>query len=118
MKQAELKSYYTSVEIANMRLKTAPSGAVNVLLKAKREGWRYRKRVGRGGGVEYEFASLPQEIQKEIVLKVSQAQAQASHCLQGGAQSGAVAQASTPSATQKGAGAQSAESHYGLGSGV
>ncbi|MBE2895487.1 DDE-type integrase/transposase/recombinase [Pasteurellaceae bacterium HPA106] len=62
----ELKKYYSSTEIANLKLNSAPSTAKNIIEKAKREGWVCRKRSGRGGGVEYALASLPQEIQDEI----------------------------------------------------
>ena len=67
-----LKTHYSVYEIAAFKLNSAPRAAKNVQEKAKREGWLCRKRSGRGGGLEYAFDGLPQEIQAEILLKVNQ----------------------------------------------
>ncbi|MEH8033015.1 transposase domain-containing protein [Gallibacterium anatis] len=74
MNNLSVKTHYTSVEIAAFRLNSAPHTVKNVLAKAEREGWAVRKRNRRGGGMEYEFKSLPQEVQAEIILKEAQTQ--------------------------------------------
>ncbi|TGY48052.1 transposase, partial [Rodentibacter caecimuris] len=68
-----LKTHYSAMEIATFKLESAPHAHKNVQEKAKRENWCNRKRSGRGGGLEYEFKSLPQEIQAEILLKTQSA---------------------------------------------
>lgn len=45
-----------------------PSTTRAVQLRAKREGWRSRKRKGRGGGNEYHISSLP-EITRHAVIQ-------------------------------------------------
>ena len=62
----EIKSYYTAKELATLSLKSLPTSHANVRNKAKKEGWANRKRVGRGGGTEYLFESLPSDVQDEI----------------------------------------------------
>ncbi|TID19161.1 transposase, partial [Avibacterium paragallinarum] len=57
MKQLSVKQYYSSAEIAALKLSSAPSATKNVLAKAKRENWVYRSRSGKGGGIEFEFSS-------------------------------------------------------------
>ncbi|MGD1939867.1 MAG: DNA-binding protein [Leptolyngbyaceae cyanobacterium] len=43
-----------------------PSTRRNISEMAKREGWKARKRSGRGGGWEYHVSSLPAETQKAL----------------------------------------------------
>lgn len=74
MNNLSIKTHYSSVEIAAFKLNSAPHAPKNVQAKAERESWIMRKRNSRGGGMEYEFKSLPQEIQAEIILKLTQAQ--------------------------------------------
>ncbi|MDW0615964.1 Mu transposase C-terminal domain-containing protein [Mannheimia haemolytica] len=62
MGNLSLKTHYSVYEIAKF-IEKAPK---NVDAQAKRENWQSQKRKGRGGGVEYELACLPQEIQTEI----------------------------------------------------
>lgn len=69
MNNLSVKTHYTSVEIAAFKLNSAPHAAKNVQAKAKRENWVYRPRIGKGGGIEFEFSSLPLSIQAEILLK-------------------------------------------------
>lgn len=66
MDNQNLKTHYSVYELANLKLKTLPSAPKNIWEQAKRENWKSQKRQGRGGGVEYELASLPQEIQTEL----------------------------------------------------
>ncbi|HDR1289531.1 transposase domain-containing protein [Pasteurella multocida] len=69
MSNLKIKTHYSAMEIASFKLNSAPHAHKNVQEKAKRECWTARKREGRGGGLEYAFESLPQEIQAEILLK-------------------------------------------------
>ncbi|HHT7858084.1 baseplate J/gp47 family protein [Pasteurella multocida] len=72
MNNSVIKTHYSAMEIASFKLNSAPHTHKNVQEKAKRECWIARKREGRGGGLEYAFESLPQEIQAEILLKHSE----------------------------------------------
>ncbi|MFD1805582.1 transposase domain-containing protein [Pasteurella oralis] len=67
-----IKTHYSAAEIASFKLNSAPHAHKNVQQKAKRENWPYRKREGRGGGVEYVFTALPVAIQKEIRFRLAQ----------------------------------------------
>lgn len=73
----EIKSYYTAKELASLSLKSLPTSHANVRNKAKKEGWANRKRVGRGGGTEYLFDSLPADVQDEIHIIAARAAAKA-----------------------------------------
>lgn len=54
-----MKSWYSASELKGMP--GLPRTVQNVTMKAKREGWAWRPRQGRGGGKEYSIASLPAE---------------------------------------------------------
>lgn len=54
----ELKPYYSAQELIGLQLVILPTTKKAVIDKAKRENWQSRKRVGRGGGVEYALSSL------------------------------------------------------------
>ena len=64
-----MKDYYTAQEIADFNLKSLPNSKSNVIRWAKKDNWSTRKRVGRGGGLEYAFDSLPADAQAEIKAK-------------------------------------------------
>ncbi|ABR74752.1 hypothetical protein CBG46_09165 [Actinobacillus succinogenes] len=66
MRGLSLKTHYSVYEYAEMGISSLPQAPKNIQALFKRENCSYRKRGGRGGGVEYELASLPQEIQDEI----------------------------------------------------
>lgn len=59
-----MKSYYTARELAG--LTGLPGTEQNVTSKAKREGWDFRNRQGKGGGREYAFTALPPETRKHL----------------------------------------------------
>ncbi|MGY6090277.1 transposase domain-containing protein [Avibacterium paragallinarum] len=63
-----MKEWVTAKEIAGIAgLSTHPS---NVNRLARKEQWKFRKVKGvQGGGYEYAFTSLPQEVQAEYLLK-------------------------------------------------
>lgn len=69
MNEISLKTHYSVAELLKLKLSTLPKAHKNVLDKAKRENWESRKRVGKGGGVEYALCSLPQTLQDEIRTK-------------------------------------------------
>ena len=69
MNEISLKTHYSVAELLKLKLSTLPQAHKNVLDKAKRENWESRKRVGKGGGVEYALCSLPQTLQDEISTK-------------------------------------------------
>lgn len=64
-----VKSHYTAKELANMNLSSLPSTHCNVRVRAEKENWTSRKRVGKGGGIEYAFKSLPADVRAEIAQK-------------------------------------------------
>lgn len=69
MEQVSLKTHYSVYELADFCLKALPTAPKNIAVQAKRENWQSRKREGRGGGLEYALASMPEVIQTEIRKK-------------------------------------------------
>lgn len=69
MSELSLKTHYSTKELISLNLKSLPGAVKNVIEKAKRENWQSRKREGRGGGLEYALASMPEAIQTEIRKK-------------------------------------------------
>nr|WP_309574560.1 transposase [Moraxella osloensis] len=57
-----MKDFYNALEIANFLGKSR----FWVSQRAKKDKWLNRKRVGKGGGVEYAFEGLPKDVQAEI----------------------------------------------------
>ncbi|MCA8194133.1 Mu transposase C-terminal domain-containing protein [Burkholderia vietnamiensis] len=66
MKEIAVKSHYGAAELAAMGLPSIPGTMQGVKLRAKSAAWAFRKRAGRGGGLEYAIDSLPTEAQDEI----------------------------------------------------
>lgn len=62
----ELKTHYSARELVDLRLQNLPTTKKAVLTRAKKQNWESRKRVGKGGGVEYALCSLPLALQDEI----------------------------------------------------
>jgi putative transposase len=60
------QEWFTATELAALTLPGIATTAANVLAMAEREGWRrpewvgkrWRRRVGRGGGIEYHWSLL------------------------------------------------------------
>uniref|UniRef100_UPI002AB6B1B8 DNA-binding protein n=1 Tax=Burkholderia cenocepacia TaxID=95486 RepID=UPI002AB6B1B8 len=73
MTQTIVKSHYAAAELASMALPSLPTTMQGVKLRAKSASWSFRKRDGRGGGVEYALASLPADAQAEIRRRASAA---------------------------------------------
>ena len=67
-------SWFSISELAG--LSGIPKSESKVRLKAKRESWESRDRIGRGGGKEYSFISLPIEAQAALLKKRSVEQAE------------------------------------------
>ncbi|WP_370429623.1 transposase domain-containing protein [Actinobacillus pleuropneumoniae] len=67
----QVQNFYSANELSQLGLKSLPTSHRRILDKAKRENWKCQKRQGRGGGVEYEVASLPAEVQQELLLKTA-----------------------------------------------
>ena len=69
-----MNNYINATELSKLKLDASilPSAVKNILDKAKRENWQSRKRTGRGGGYEYEIASMPSEIQAAIAAKLAE----------------------------------------------
>lgn len=61
-----MKEWLTAQELTDLQLKSLPKSKSNVISRAKKEHWLNRKRVGRGGGLEYAFDGLPKDVQAEI----------------------------------------------------
>jgi putative transposase len=57
-----LREAYTTQELAIL----LGVSVKNLLLRAKREGWQSRKRIGRGGGKEWLVASMPESVRLAI----------------------------------------------------
>jgi putative transposase len=62
-----VQDFYTAVELAG--LDGMPGTRRGVSLKAGNEGWGSRKRQGRGGGLQYAFASLPQVTRDALLAR-------------------------------------------------
>lgn len=58
--------YINAKELINLGIQTLPSTVKNVIKRARRENWPNRKRVGRGGGLEYLVNGLPAYILTEV----------------------------------------------------
>ncbi|EIG26611.1 DNA-binding protein, partial [Haemophilus paraphrohaemolyticus] len=74
MEANNLKTHYSAKELLNMSLTNLPNSVQAIIYQAKKNNWKSQKRQGRGGGLEYELASLPIEIQNELLLKTTPAQ--------------------------------------------
>jgi putative transposase len=61
------QSWLSAAELAGVP--GLPGTPQNVTARAKREGWQARPRIGRGGGNEYAFSSLPAVAQAAILLR-------------------------------------------------
>ena len=68
-----LKTHYSVYEYAEFGILGMPKAPKNIQAFFERNQCRSRKRQGRGGGVEYELASLPLDLQTEIKNKFTEA---------------------------------------------
>ncbi|HHW7447662.1 TPA: DNA-binding protein [Pasteurella multocida] len=64
-----LKTHYSAKELLSFSLSVLPNSVQGIIYQAKKNNWTCRKRLAKGGGVEYEFSSLPHPVQAEILLK-------------------------------------------------
>lgn len=72
----ELKTHYSVYEYAEFGVSGLPKAPKNIQAFFERNKCKARKRQGRGGGVEYELASLPMDLQTEIRNKFTEAVAE------------------------------------------
>lgn len=68
-----LKEAYTTKELTSVLGFTQPKG---VLVRAKRESWHSRPRIGRGGGNEWLVASMPESTRTALVSAQARIDAQ------------------------------------------
>lgn len=59
-----MKSWFNARVLAG--LPGLPGSSEAVLMKAKREGWKWRKHKGRGGGKDFHYSSLPDETRAHL----------------------------------------------------
>lgn len=67
MSGAAIDRWYAATDLAG--LPGLPGTDRNIRARADREGWQSRMRIGRGGGREYAFTSLPTTTQTAILLR-------------------------------------------------
>jgi transposase InsO family protein len=81
------REWFSAAELADMRLPGLPTEKKNVLLMAERFGWLvedlkgtgWRKREGRGGGVEFHYSMLPACAQMPIAIAINAQKTEATH---------------------------------------
>lgn len=61
------ETYYAAIELAG--LAGMPKTESGVIRAAKRENWRHRTRIGKGGGREYPLSTLPEETRVYLTLQ-------------------------------------------------
>lgn len=61
-----MSEYLSAAELAQLSIPSLPKTPKGISDKAKREYWPSRRRVQRGGGVEYQVAGLPETIQTAV----------------------------------------------------
>lgn len=66
MNDNNLKTHYSAKELVDLSLTCLPNSVQGIIYKAKKQQWRNRKRIGKGGGLEYELSSFPQTVRDEI----------------------------------------------------
>lgn len=70
-----MKEWFTAAELTALPGLPATDRAVQ--LRARREGWQWRTRAGRGGGREYHISALPEPARVELVRRQAQVAADA-----------------------------------------
>lgn len=64
-----MKEWFSAQELSDLKLPDLPTVHKNIQLKASRENWKSRPRVGRGGGKEYHISSLPVKAKEELARR-------------------------------------------------
>jgi len=59
----------TAAEIAELGVRGVPMTLSGVKRRAKAEGWPWRQRAGKGGGVEYPVTTLPDAVRAEVARR-------------------------------------------------
>ncbi|MDK4526828.1 DNA-binding protein, partial [Kingella kingae] len=65
-------AFLSASDLADLKLSVLPETPKGIGDRAKKQGWVKRKRAERGGGYEYEIASMPSEIQAAIAAKLAE----------------------------------------------
>jgi len=71
-----IREWFTALELAECRLPDLPAEKSPMIRRAKRENWRSRPRIGRGGGLEYHVSALPETAQIKLALDARHAEAE------------------------------------------
>ncbi len=66
-----IKPFYSATELVAMKV-AGVSSVSGLFRTAERQGWKWRKRQGKGGGREYAIEQLPRDIQDAIKRHVLQ----------------------------------------------
>lgn len=64
-----MKQWFTAQELAGMGLPGMATHRTNVDRRAKRDGWAFRERQGRGGGREYPLSALPAPAREALLAR-------------------------------------------------
>lgn len=75
------REWFTAAELAEMGLPALPGTTRGIAMMAKREDWdhpaaegrTWRRRQGRGGGVEYHLSTLPMAARTALLLRLANA---------------------------------------------
>lgn len=68
-----MKKWFNSSSLTG--LPGLPGSSRAILLKAKRENWKWRKHKGLGGGKEFHYSSLPDETRAHLAAAEMKAKA-------------------------------------------
>lgn len=63
-------AFLSAAELAKFQLALLPKTPQGISGRAKKQGWVTRKRAKVGGGLEYEIASMPVEVQEAVQAKL------------------------------------------------
>ena len=64
-----MKEWFSAQELADMKISCLPATERGIQIKATKEFWQSRPRSGRGGGKEYNIASLPVRAKEELARR-------------------------------------------------
>lgn len=67
-----MDNYISAADLIKFELSDLPKTPQGIGKRAKSQNWQSRKRTGRGGGYEYEIASMPSDIQAAIAAKLAE----------------------------------------------
>ena len=65
-----ISEWFNATELSGFNLQDIPATKFGIIKRAEVEGWKFRPRQARGGGVEYHISALPQPAQMALVEKL------------------------------------------------